>query len=46
MGPADIAQLAAALLEAIERGEVEATPAEAAFLRSLADLPATHQPRS
>jgi len=44
MAPEDVARLAAALLEAIERGEVEATPSEAAFLRSLADLPTTTHP--
>jgi len=36
MSPADIARLAAALLDAVEHGDVEATPAELAFLRSLA----------
>lgn len=44
MSPADVARLAAALLEAIERGELEAAPAEIVFLRSLAHLPATTRP--
>lgn len=44
MAPEDIARLATALLEAIKRGEVEATASEAAFLRSLADLPTTTHP--
>lgn len=37
MSPDDVARLAATLLEAIERGDLEATPRDIAFLRSLTE---------
>ena len=38
LAPKDIGHVIEALLQAIERGELEATPEEVRFLRSVADL--------